>query len=786
MAVADGAAAAQKCLKFLAAGRMPNLLWVGRDRAHAVRIATSGPLLREAHFKSWWDDTFGDKHALVPDIQNSEEWLAKLVLCQKVVLSSSGVQGCDVTAVARTLSFAKQRFDSMAGPQLTYCIILVAIALLLAYQASDRRQTPQNRNRARRRLEEMPGHVLTAGISASYTDEAIRFVRAFDVAAHDPALTYSCKVSFLARMHALFTEGKIFECPEDGDQATPLAIVWKNARESKPIYYDDDGKVLHLYRKPSPASAKASADSIQAITASMTDRVEVELSTDDLGVLFTAFDLGRWHAASCEMQQREDRSKLLVLERHARQMFRGWRLDGGSGVREMTNLAFRLCDVEKTHLDAGKPRDNRVAWAQVLQPGFLHANDSIATMGPMLHIYLAASDSTCGVERDLGALTRVLHAHSGHTDEDGTSISHCTEVLLDGPVSEEGVGFRRGAVEHHCELIPTDFTIECARLWVDLQGRRFRVYQPGRKPGPQKTRGGTWIAARRGVKHALDKVARASDRNLDAPTMLGVPRRMLLRTPAEVNPARAALQKFDALTRTKSKRSMILQLARRQNGANPYTNMGLNPNKTLRTGSAINSAALPTPRWFRCSGDRIVVLDCCTAPLANRDGYTIRRSNASATSHWQFLRSSGIVVADHTWMLDGHGIVSDRTLAVFCAAVALGKPVLGRSHWAACKRHGPPEVSVARHKAAVREGDKERILVISRSLRQECPLFCVVLEQAAKVRGSKWRVQQNLGADATDLNSRDAARRFLISVRRMSQQGAGLLGGGYFATRRPA
>ncbi len=116
--VADGASSAQKCLRFLACGPMPNLLWCARDRAHAVRIATSTPLVNEITFKAWWQDIYGaNQHALVPDIQNSEEWTTKLILCQKLVLECSGVQGGGMTKVVQLLRFAKQRFDSMAVPQ---------------------------------------------------------------------------------------------------------------------------------------------------------------------------------------------------------------------------------------------------------------------------------------------------------------------------------------------------------------------------------------------------------------------------------------------------------------------------------------------------------------------------------------------------------------------------------------------------------------------------------------------------------------------------------------------
>ena len=65
--VADGASPAQKCLKFLTTF-MPHLLWAGRDRAHAARISTSQPLVKEKFFQEWYDDIFDSRHALVPTI----------------------------------------------------------------------------------------------------------------------------------------------------------------------------------------------------------------------------------------------------------------------------------------------------------------------------------------------------------------------------------------------------------------------------------------------------------------------------------------------------------------------------------------------------------------------------------------------------------------------------------------------------------------------------------------------------------------------------------------------
>ena len=102
----------------------------------------------------------------------------------------------------------------------------------------DHRQTLQARQRARTRLEEMPGQMLTAGLSATFADEALRFVREFDVAEHDPALTYRSKNTFLHR-------ARVWE-PRNTDiseaDAAPLDIVWHQARTAPALYYDTDCK----------------------------------------------------------------------------------------------------------------------------------------------------------------------------------------------------------------------------------------------------------------------------------------------------------------------------------------------------------------------------------------------------------------------------------------------------------------------------------------------------------------------------------------------------------------
>jgi len=230
---ADGGSSVQKCLRFLAAGQCPNMLLILRDPAHLIGHATKDPLLADARFGTWWDNVFGNRHALVPDIKNSDEWTEKLILCQKVVCGSAGVQGGGFQGIVRVMNFAKQRFDSCATPQRQFCCMVVAIAMMLAFITTDQRTASATRLRASARLEEIPRHVLTAGISASFTEESIRFVRLFDVFDHDPALTLRQAEEFKSRMRTLFIHGHVFNEPEPGETAlTPLQIIHAQTKEA--------------------------------------------------------------------------------------------------------------------------------------------------------------------------------------------------------------------------------------------------------------------------------------------------------------------------------------------------------------------------------------------------------------------------------------------------------------------------------------------------------------------------------------------------------------------------
>ena len=329
--------------------------------------------------------------------------------------------------VIRVMSFAKQRFDSFRTPQRQFCCMVVAIAMLLAYVASDSRKKAEVRARARRRLLQMPRQILTAGLSATYSDETIKFIRLFDVGDHDPAVTWRQWREFEVRCRTLFLEGHVFCQPEEGQ--TCLQIALDQAESAEPIYYED-GKVLQLFVKPSAEQAQAAADSIHGVTEAMLGRLDVEFSDQKVSMLFTPFDLTRWHKA---FLAGENELPMQNLRRHTAEMFSVWRLDDILGVRELESAARKLRRQETTFLTT-TPRDNRAVWFKTLEPGF--ASDLFAAgfrvLPEMVKIYMSALDSTCGIERGLGALKEVLEAHVGPMDEDGHTIAYLMDIRLGG------------------------------------------------------------------------------------------------------------------------------------------------------------------------------------------------------------------------------------------------------------------------------------------------------------------------------------------------------------------
>ena len=132
---------------FLAArDSFPNLLIVIHDPAHALRIATKA-LHCDDVFGEVWDELFDGRHALVPDLQNSDKWHDLLVAIQEDNVRAVAVPGMHqpLAGILKHVSFAKQRFDSTADPVAKVALMIFPVAVLLAYIASDMRNEKDQR-----------------------------------------------------------------------------------------------------------------------------------------------------------------------------------------------------------------------------------------------------------------------------------------------------------------------------------------------------------------------------------------------------------------------------------------------------------------------------------------------------------------------------------------------------------------------------------------------------------------------------------------------------------------
>ena len=197
----DGGAPVRKCGQLLQE-RYPQLKLMIHDRAHVIRRAAL-PLTLEEKFHTFWHHVFDKRHAVVPDLQNSSEWLLRLELIQRELLQHSPMSGRLRQAI-RTIGFAKQRFDSFASPQAKYVALLVPIAILLASTASDTRKDNKVRQRCLEGLRRMTAeHTLLAGLAADFSSEVLRFVRQHDVRDHDIATTLMQKSEFVERLRVL-------------------------------------------------------------------------------------------------------------------------------------------------------------------------------------------------------------------------------------------------------------------------------------------------------------------------------------------------------------------------------------------------------------------------------------------------------------------------------------------------------------------------------------------------------------------------------------------------------
>lgn len=478
-------------------------------------------------------------------------------------------------------------------------------------------------------------------------------------------------------------------------------------------------------------------------------------------VAFTALDLRRWQEAFEEAADRDMQKKDLLLN-HAKTCFKQWKLCPRQGVRELETAARFLVRASGGKQDF----DNRAQWRKIFDSVVVAQMSSVpmSVLPTLVSIYLCSMDGTGQVERDLGSLSNILSKHSGPTDQDGELASYTLEVLLDGPQDESGFAeVDKGGQRVEDEagaLRPTDLTRSCARLWVALHGRRFRIYRPrqkGSEGSGSKGSGSKGVDSKRkricrpgtlGAVLQAGRLARdmLAARSADAATIFGVARSALLHRRIGV-PLSPLLARFANDTQTKRQALRMLTEARahtRKTQDNPFALDCLNPDKRLRVGPAVSSAPAHVVGVPRDGSRQWKVLDCTTAGVAALPQVRCVVGRGALNNLWKSMERADVVLVDSVWAMDNAATISTYLLKVYFIAACQGVGVLPRVAWVGGAPFKSP--SFIRFKSMPKTAKVD--IEIAARFRQDHPNLVSLVERAAGMRDSLWEVVQTQPAVA--------------------------------------
>ncbi len=405
-----------KCGRILRERHMPNIVLLLRDAAHALRPALGAKtLMLDTEFAAQWDQFFGEEKAFVSTLQHSDALQAKLRACQRQVLQHGPGLGGRLAHVMRHFSFAKHRWESTHGPRRKLCCLLLPVAVLLAYMADDARLDKAARQRYAKTLEAINGaEVVRLGLQADFTAETTEFLREFDVADPDPAITPRRKAAFIARMQALFGEGRVLAEIGGFENASLTSIAVSQIKEPVTLRYQDRMHTLSM--QGATRACRDALARLQLVTDVMVARIEAELPGTSLVACFSAFDLERWET---ERRQGSAEGVRKLLDTAAR-LFRVLHLDEDEGKAQFKEAIRKALDLRRLW---GRPQgklDNRAVWSQIHR----HTQDGGGSER-VLRLYLSVAISTGTVERHLGHLARVLGMHKGGFDMGGGESVEC-------------------------------------------------------------------------------------------------------------------------------------------------------------------------------------------------------------------------------------------------------------------------------------------------------------------------------------------------------------------------
>ena len=496
---ADGAAKERRAVFLAARSLFPNLLIVIRDPAHALRIASKA-LHCDDVFGQVWRDLFDSRHALVPDLMNSSKWHNLLVAIQEDNIQAVASPGVPqpLAGVLRNVAFAKQRFDSTVGPVGKIALMILPVATLLAYIASDRRNERDQRQRATSLLKQLDTKFCTAiGVSADWGIICNFFLRLFDEASHDIAKSRSQIDCMIETLDAVFVEGCVFKRLIDRNvsvsRRAPAAVeeplprihtsvsdvgtevgfitskVLHNLRK-KMVFYAGGLPVL-LWGEPTSAQKAELWHRLQNVASLTKERLNADFPRHDVRSALAMFDRRLMLKGFGPLPDPAVRQFLL---QGARRMAGLLGLEEAAVILQYNSVIAYMLEQMRS-LQPLAEKTNQQAWARLLDDAFWEAacpkrlRVSSRALCCLIRFYISIEDGECTVERDLGEFRAQVLEHRTN------SLTFLSDVLclrLNGP--RTAVEFDGGVVDSRVHL--TTFSRKCASLWRELFGNKFGHY----------------------------------------------------------------------------------------------------------------------------------------------------------------------------------------------------------------------------------------------------------------------------------------------------------------------
>jgi hypothetical protein len=501
-----------------------NLILVIRDSCHALRIAMKDPLHHDKLFGKIWEELFNKKGAVVQSFQYSDKLKALLVAAQRENASPVSLHTAQPLAVVlESFSFAKQRFDSTVDPAAKLSLMLLPVATVLAFVASDTRIKTPLRQRARRGLEFLDSkNCVGLGISADWGIVWEAFLRLFDAGDHDIACSSEEIEGLIKSVEILFLEGAVFQdCVLQGPVAPQPAIggtllppvvshsmaaagvegqfistIVKKHLGKRCVFNVNGDPVVMWGALPSAGKADV-ASRIKNVAKVSIGRLRADFPTSEMRFFLRAFNMSLVQDAFAPHGEESKQEALTRCCQAALKSMRCPEAGEAEALLEYKALATGLAGLATP----GQPlatKTNREIWGLCLDPAFLGKHlpgISCTRMQDLVRFYESILDGSCGVERGL-AKVRASIKESHHTTD--INVLDDVAVLVDTTLqpwdlAKKVFGFWE----------PGEFGLECGVLWREVLGARMGIYN-GQLEGTSKNlRPGTYKSVKAGVFKAI-------------------------------------------------------------------------------------------------------------------------------------------------------------------------------------------------------------------------------------------------------------------------------------------